>query len=393
MAPSAVTLPTVSYGAGSFATMITSSLASVRSGPTAYSSIACTTQPGLTSTNRTASVSTKALSAGVTTTSARTTGSSTSRTAEGTTSVAGLNLLSGLVSASAITTRTTSTVTSAGAASGANTTSLVGLKINGKGINATVPANTTIPLTLDGLSLGKVVLNEQYKVVVDGLVRNTTRALSVTIQAPNRLGIPIGTQIVVGQSAAYLGSMAKGYTVGQGYGLKANALDGAVKAGPVSYLPVPCVTGGGRANVVSTGLPLLASLGAVDTTTSSTTGSTVKSSVTSTVAGASVLNLITLTAIKAQTSTTRPTRTSPVTLSDTSQFVGLKVAGLPAINDSVKPNTTVRIPGLGSVTFHRVAKTSNGIRVTMVYIVLDRILGTLPTGSVVEIGVSETGVR
>lgn len=393
MVPAAVNLSTVSYGIGSLATQVNSSLASFRSGPTAYTTIACTTQPGLTRSNRLVSTSIPALRTGVTTTGARSLATSTSRTAEGTTAVAGLDLLGGAITASAITTRTTSTVTSAGTATGTNASSLVGLKINGKGINASVPPNTTLSISVGGLPLGKVVINEQRKAVVDGLVRGYTRALSVTITSPNRFALPIGTEIVVGQSAAFLGSSARGYTAGEGYGAKATLLNGAVKSGPVSFRPVPCITGTGQANVASAGLPNLVSTGVVDTKTSSVSGSTLKSSVTNTVAGASLLNLISATAVKAETSTTRPTRTSPVTTTDTSRFVGLRIAGLPAINDSVKPNTTLKLPGIGTVTLHRVVKSPKGIRVTMVHVVLANALGVLPTGSVIEIGVSETRVN
>ncbi|ASN39645.1 hypothetical protein CGQ24_11870 [Arthrobacter sp. 7749] len=80
-------------------------------------------------------------------------------------------------------------------------------------------------------------------------------------------------------------------------------------------------------------------------------------------------------------------------MTDTSTFTNLRIVGLPAINASVAPNTVIQVPGLGKVTLHKVSKSSTAIAVTMVEIVLNKAVGTLPVGSTIQIGYSNSSVR
>lgn len=114
----------------------------------------------------------------------------------------------------------------------------------------------------------------------------------------------------------------------------------------------------------------------------------------SNVASVGVLaNLIKVTGLVADTTTTRASKLAPAHFSDQSKFASLSVASLPKINVNVAPNTAVNLAGLGKVTFHKRVSTPTGIQVTMIYVVLGKALGGLPTGKVLEIGVSDTSVR
>jgi hypothetical protein len=78
---------------------------------------------------------------------------------------------------------------------------------------------------------------------------------------------------------------------------------------------------------------------------------------------------------------------NPTKLTDTSKFVGLKVSGHPLIKGNVKPNTHFGVSGIGTVYLHRQLKTSSGITVVMVQIVIGAPHNKLhlPLGAVVNI--------
>ncbi|AKU16971.1 hypothetical protein VV02_15735 [Luteipulveratus mongoliensis] len=370
-------------------------MANLRSGPTSYSGVSCTSLAGLTRKNSVASLNLPGvLTGGAVSTTSKSISDARGRTAEATSTVGAINLLKGAVTAKALSTKASSTVSLAGAASGTNSMTLVGLTIGGRTVGADVSPNTTLALNVGGKPLAKVVINEQGKTTVNGLVRAYTRALHVTVNAKNTLGLPIGAEIVVGQSSAALNAVPAGFATGNGYALKATLLNGTVKSGPHAYMSVPCAGGAAHNSTADGSVPGLVSAGVTTVDTKSTTVPSTKTDVNSTIASASVLGgLVKATGIKAETSASRLAPMSPVVTTDTSKFLSVKVAGLPAITGAVAPNTKVRVPGLGSVTFHKVEKTATGIRVTMVYIVLEKLLGNLPTNSVVELGVSESGVR
>ena len=71
------------------------------------------------------------------------------------------------------------------------------LMIAGVPIPLTVPANTIVQLPL----LGQVVVNEQT-VPAHGSGPTVVNGLHVTITAPNALGAPVGTDIVLAHATA-----------------------------------------------------------------------------------------------------------------------------------------------------------------------------------------------
>lgn len=391
----AVALGNVGYTTGAYGTYIAGAVAGngISSGPTAATGINCTALAGRTTTNTTATANLGVAKTGAVHSTSQTIGSATSKTARSTTSVGSVNLLNGLITASAVSTTSTSTLSSAGAASGTNNTTITGLKVGGVAISANTKPNTTLTLKLSGKTIGQVIVNEQVKTTSGGTVTSNTRALEVRLTTA-ALGLNAGARVIVANSSAALNPVPAGFAGGDAYALKTTLLTGAVKNGPLAYQSVACAGGNRTANTASASLPSLLGIGATSTATQSSASPTLSGTATNTIASISVLNgLISATGIKASTTTTRAGKLALPVVSDHSTFGVLRVAGVPVITAAVKPNTTISLASLGKVTLHQVTRTSTGIKVVMVHIVLNKALGSLPTGSTIDLGVSETSAH
>lgn len=369
---------------------------SLTSGPTSNSMVGCTGSTGLTSTNNLARVIVPAVGTiGAAATNVKTLLSTTGKRIEGRSTIAGAELLGGLITAGTITSESSAEKNTAGIFTGTNHTTIASLKVLGVSVAANPAPNTVIDLKLPHLgSVGKITLNSQEKRVVGGNYQVSTTALHVQVLKAGLSGIKAGTDIRLGVSTVKLTPPQTGYLAGSGFSTKALLSSGAVGSGPTSYATVLCGGGTTSANVAGATIPGLLSAGAFTTTTNGVLVPGPKSTVTNTIAGLNVLNgLVQVDSIKAETSASRAVAGGKVALADTSSFVNLRIAGLPAINDSVAPNTVIQVQGLGQVTLHKVTKSSTGIGVTMIEIVLDRALGVLPTGSKIQIGYSNTMIR
>lgn len=185
-----------------------------------------------------------------------------------------------------------------------------------------------------------------------------------------------------------------GYLDGSGFSTKATLLSGLVGSGPTANASVKCGGGTTAANLAGATVPGLASVGASSTKTTGVLTPALKSSVTNNHVGLIVLNgLVRADAIKAETSASRSPEGGKVTLTDTSTFANIRIAGLPAINASAEPNTLIQVPSHGQVTLYKVSKSTTTISVTMIEIVLKQAVGTLPVGSKIQIGYSSSSVR
>jgi hypothetical protein len=306
--------------------------------------------------------------------------------------VAGVNLLGGLVRADALSTTSTAAVNSASQYAGSNAAVLTNLVISGRLVSASSGPNTRIRVGQVGKTpFATAIVNKQERVTSNGELRVATAAVTVLIDGSNTLGLPIGSRIDIAQSKAYLSAPLKGLVGGKGYATSANALDGRVLSSPTALVYPRCSTGDAASNVATVSVPGLLTAGTTQTTTkSSTTTSSRSVAVKSTIASPNVLaGVITASAITADTSVAQSGVLAP-TVGDSSRFLGLKVAGFPAVTDTVRPNTVVTIPSLGKVTFHKVTRTSSSIEVVMVEVVLNKAIGGLPTGSVVRVGYSNS---
>lgn len=366
------------------------------SGPTANSSVACTGATGKTSTNTAAGINVPAVgTVGNAATSVKTLLTLTGKRIESRSTVNGTNLLGGLITAGAITSESTADKNTAGAFSGTNATTIANLKVLGLPVSASPAPNTVIDLNVPLVgSVGKITLNGQIKKLVGGTTYQvTTTALRVEVLKAGLAGINAGTDIRIGVSSASLTPQQAGYLGGTGFSTRATLATGLVGSSPTALAYVGCTSGTKTVNVAGINIPLVASTGAASTTTTGVLTPNPKSMVTNTISGLNVLNgVIQADAIKAETSATNPAAGGTVSLSDTSTFTNLRITGLPNINASVAPNTVVKVPGLGTVTLHRVSKSSTTITVVMVDIVLSQALGTLPTGSRIQIGYSSSNI-
>lgn len=369
---------------------------SLVSGPTASSSISCTSATGKTATNNVAATTVPAIGTiGVADTKVTTLQTSTGKRTETSSTVAGTTLLGGLITAGTITSKSAADKSITGAFSGTNQTTIAGLKVLGLPIAVSPAPNTIIDLKDPVLgSVGKVTLNGQEKRLVNGTYQVITTAMRVQILKAGLPGVNVGTDIRLGVSTARLNPYQAGYLTGSGFSTKSTLLSGLVGSGATAYAPVKCEGGTTTANIAGTTIPGVLTMGAATTTTTGVLTPTLKVTVTDNLAGLNVLGgLITADAIKAGTSASRAPAGGTVTLTDTSTFTNLKIRGLTTIDASVAPNTVVQVPGLGKVTLHKVSKSSTSITVTMIEVVLDRALGALPTGSKIQIGYSSSGVR
>ncbi|WP_290439141.1 choice-of-anchor P family protein [Arthrobacter sp. SW1] len=381
----------VAYGSYAF-----NSDRTLTSGPTANSSVGCTSLTGRSSSNNLAGLDIPAVgTVGAATTSVKTLLSTTGKRIEGRSTVASANLLGGLITAGAITSESFAEKSTSGEFSGTNRTTITSLKVLGLPVDVNPPANTVIDLNVPLLgSLGKVTLNGQEKRLVNGTYVVSTTALRVQILKDGLAGLKVGTDVRLGVSTVKLTPPRAGYLTGSGFTTKASLLSGLVGSGATALAPLKC--DGGTASNTSAGVNLqgLVTVGASSTKTVGALVPAAEGTVTNSLAGVNVLNgLIQADAIKAETKVSRAVAGGPVTRTDASSFVNLRIAGLPAINASVAPNTVLQVPGLGQVTLHKVTKSTTSIAVTMIEIVLGQAIGTLPTGSKIQIGFSTAGVR
>jgi len=120
------------------------------------------------------------------------------------------------------------------------------------------------------------------------------------------------------------------------------------------------------------------------------TTTTVSGEVTDKIAGLTVLGgRITAGIITSHTEASK-SGSSATVLKDTSAFAGLKINGVARVNSSTKPNTVIKVGGLGTVTLHKVSRTATALTVTMMEIKLNQKIGNLPTGTTVIVGYSSS---
>lgn len=174
--------------------------------------------------------------------------------------------------------------------------------------------------------------------------------------------------LLVGLAAPATGAELKGSFRGNAFGTSANAVAGPIAAtlGRNAFQPCPCNGTGGKeiANTVTDvsagddGDVLKAgALRATVRTTKTSTNATVTTGAT--VTGLRIFGgLIEAEAVKAVAKTTATAANLATSFSD-SEFVELKVAGR-AVSGDVKENTTLALPGLGTVTLKKVTRGGNG---------------------------------
>ena len=390
----AATAPTVGFSGYAYGTYANVQGGAVTSGPSALVSVGCTTTGGIVRTTHVASVVLPQLgTVGAVSSSILTFAGTTGRATAASADVNTVNLAGGLVTATAVGARSRAAVDTGGSFTGTASSVLTGLKVGGIAVAASTAPNTVIALKVAGVAIGRVTVNEQVKGPVTGGYRVQTVALHVVISSVNPLKITPGTQVLVGVANSALTAPTSGYVSGGGFATKATTLQGVVSLGQTATANLSCFSATNTNTVATVNLPSLLTTGAATTTAVSVVGSTtVSGEVTDRISGLNVLNgLITATTITSHTKAAK-TGSAATVLNDTSAFAGLTIKGVAYANANVHPNTIINVAGLGTITLHKVSRTTTALTVTMMEIKLSNSIGALPTGTTIIVSYSSSRV-
>lgn len=364
----------------------------VNSGRSALVVLGCTSTTGVVHLNKVASVGVpKALSTGTIDTRAASeaTGGGIASTSSAATQR--VSLLGGMVSAKAIksvsaTLHNTSTGRFGTSAAG---TRFVKLVIAGHAISGTPRANTKIKLP----GIGYVVLNEHKSDISATSAGMTVIGIHLVVTMTTKRA-KSGTQAFVSVANSSLSGPVAGVLHGVAFGTSAT-VGNTVKAGRSFPEYMPCL-GTGGATRTNTGagakIPRVVRSATITDAARGTVNSTRDAgTISSKVQHLDLLSgAVRATVVKADVTA----RGNPPTLGDHSSFIGLHVAGHPEINDAVPPNTKVNLPGIGILWLHRRIRTSKGISVIMIQLIIKSHANPagLPVGAKVDVGYADVGV-
>ena len=287
--------------------------------------------------------------------------------------IANVNL-PGLVTADAIhatvsTTSTGSTPTATGSVT------FVNLAVLGHSvINGSVAPNTVIKIP----GIGKVTLNEQN--FTSGAGGDNVNAIDIQLSTAT-LGLPIGAHIIIAHvKSGFVATPSTSQVNAKAYGLLAKAIvvGNPVTSGPFGQVIVGCLGGNKSAtvtnNTLNLDIPGVGSVGTIKDTavgmlgpSFATSSSTVQSVqlLPNTLFPNGIINLGIVTA----TATDGPSGLMSSVKITSGTILGIAVPINPA------PNTTITLPGLGSVTLNEVTilhnKSKSGIFVNAVHIRLN----------------------
>jgi hypothetical protein len=354
--------------------------------------VLCTEETGMSNSNSVTTVSLPPLaSTGVVDTSVSSVaGASGATSSTAISTVNGLSLLGGLASADVVQSESNAVSSSGVFSTNSTGTTFTNAKVLGNPVSVNVAPNTRVNLP----GLGFVILNEQFSKVTSSRATLTVNAIHITVSEANKLGLPVGTQLIVAHAESST-LVNEGLLSGIGYGSAVSA--GSIKSGPSAAVYLGCT---GTNDVVETNevaavdVPGVLDTGVVHTTAEGSVTSTGASGkITASVAGANLLSgLVSATTITADASASITGGTLSLS-SAGSLFAGLAVAGHPEVSANPAPNTKVSITGLGTLWLHRVIRTSDSIEVRMVELVVDteNSFG-LPVDSEIRISVARIGI-
>ncbi|HET9871729.1 MAG TPA: choice-of-anchor P family protein [Propionibacteriaceae bacterium] len=378
----AATPPHYSYSGTAYGTKV--SVGSVvKSGPSGLLSLGCTTDGQIHRTNSAVGTSNSALATnGSVSTTADTSAAPIQSKLSSTTPQ--VSLLRGVVSAVSVRAVSSTTRTSTGYSVSSAGTNFSGLIVAGKPIPSTTAANTRINLA----GFGYLVVNEQIR-RTNGL---TVNGLHLVVTTTNRLGIAVGSDVVVSSAFSALSGPVAGVLGGHAYGTRV-ASGTTVVSGPSFVLSLPCLgTNGGLVDNTGAGISLGSTLrsGTIHNTVQGTvTTTTARGETTASVQAVDLLNgLVKANGIKADARAS--TNGSTYGFRDTgSAFGSLTVSGRPGLNAGVAANTTVSLPGVGTLYLRRVIRTPRSIEVRMIELVLSNAVNGLAAGTTISVAVAK----
>ena len=244
--------------------------------------------------------------------------------------------------------------------------------------------------------IGTAVLNVQHRSHRFATPRITVTAMRIIVRGGNSLGLPSGV-IVVGHSAAGLHRPTYRPVSGTAYGTQVQAAGDAVRSGRTAPVYLPC--GGSAGETVTQ-----------NATAHSTARNTVRegavtSQATSTDAAdrtaVTTLNEITRINLLGGVVQARSIRASAHAARSGGRLArssrGTNVQALRINGTShpapTKPDTSMHIPGIGTLWLHRVVRVPGGLRVYAMQLVLGRATHGLAKGTVITVGAAVARVR
>lgn len=363
----------------------------VRSGPSALVSLGCTSSVGVRHTNTAASVNVPhAIATGTIDTVAMSKAIKTGIASRGSATTQDANLLNGLITATtvrAVSTTKHNTSTGAFSETPAGTT-FVNLVVNGHKIGGTPAANTKIALP----GVGYVILNQETFSTGGASPGLTVIGIHLVVTHTSNSAVA-GTQVFVSVANSSISGPEAGLLHGLAFGTSAVA-GHTVIAGDSFPESLGCLGTNGATETnsgASVNVPDVLRTGTItDTAYGTETATEVFGKMTSTVHHLNLLGgKVTATAIRAKVTANG----NPPTLGDHSSFVDLKVQGAPNLGGNPAPNTKIPLSGYGTLWLHRRIKTSSGIKVIMIQLVITKTNpAKLPIGATIDVGYAGVGV-
>ena len=383
------------YGYGGYAVIPTGS-GLTTSGPFVPAWFGCRMDDLTTGTSASSMAVSSYSTSGAAQTSITNTQDSTGGTVQTTANVNNLNMLSGLITASSIRGAVASTIDATSASSRVVDDTFNGLVVAGQPIGVNPGPNTTIQLA----NLGNVVLNEQGSPVNGS---NSTymgiNMIDLHVTLANTYGLPIGTQIIIGQVNSGEQRMAlRAIVSGNSYGFSSSSNSGQPSGsegiGPITVAQLAC-TGGSFQNGAATGsYPGIGTIGASSANTSGQITATMATATNS----ASVQNVNFLNGLlkgSQVSATANANWNGSGSGSATTKLTDVTIAGLP-VSASPSPNTQQLLPSLGYVVLNEQSGTANASGASESVNAIDIVVTTantfkLPIGTHIILGHAEAG--
>jgi hypothetical protein len=360
----------------------------VQSGKTAAVPL-CTSKVGETRADKTAAVHLPGLgSIGAVTNRVGSSGHHSTVSSTSTSYTAKTSLLAGVIKAQALSTQARQSKTGSRYHSTGSTT-LVGLTIAGRAMPVHPTRNQTIGLP----GLGSVVLNQQSTSSRDGNHTIKVTALHLLLSPGNMAGLPSGS-VTIGHTIASLHAPVRHLPYGSAYGTTVQ-VGSTVKSGRTAPVSLACGGSSGRTVVNKTaGAHLDGALttAAVSSNARSTDTASATTATTRTrVAGVNLFNgMIRVHAITTRAHVVRHGTHLTRSARGTS-ILGLTINGTKIA--APRAGTSRTISGLGTLSFDRAIRTSTGVQVYAIRLVLSATRAGLNKGTVITIGSALAGVK
>lgn len=309
--------------------------------------ISCT-EASTTSTNHAANLSVGSIGGSSTANTVVTnTQTATNGTIQSSVTMQNVNLLAGLVQSPSLQATVASTANASGTSSLVKQASFSGLTIAG----IAAPTNPAPNTVRNLLGLGTVTLNEQSLSNGSQSTAGSVNMIHIRISvANNLLGLPLGTQIIIGHVDSSENIEPAPMTVqAESYGLYAGA-GNQVVVSPLAPASTGCVGGSGQTNLATKTLTFGSTGVITDTASGTLTSSGSTAAGQSTISGLNLLGGL----IKADkvVANAQSALSSGVSSGSTSvTIINATIAGN-VQSQHPAPNTTITIPGLGYVTLN-----------------------------------------